>query len=108
MTEVKAVKAGDKYDVSFSIESKKFSADSLSKETVVPSENYVEVGIYKNKSSLIQLNMYKLKQGITKMKFSLNEKPYKVVIDPRLLLIDKKLDDNEMKFDDERVATVKK
>ena len=100
ITEAKSRKEGDKYIVDVTVDSKKLTADSTGKETEVPSENYIEIGVYKNKNTLMQLARYKLKTGETKLSISVGEKPYKVVIDPHLLLIDKKLDDNEMKLDD--------
>jgi hypothetical protein len=104
ITEAKATKNGDKYTVDVTIDSKKEYADSTGKETQAPAgqANYIEVGVYKNKSSIIQLSRYKLKQGITKLSIPVSEKPYKVVIDPRLLLIDRKLDDNEMRLDNNK------
>ena len=102
ITEAKSSKSGDKYTVDVTIDSKKQYADSTGKETQAPIDqyNYVEIGVFKNKSSIIELTRYKLKQGITKLSIPVNDKPYKVVIDPRLLLIDRKLDDNEQRLDD--------
>ena len=103
ITDAKTHKEGDKYIVDVTVNSKKISADSTGKETEVPSENYIEIGVYKNKNTIMQLTRYKLKTGETKLSIPVSEKPYKVVIDPRLLLIDKNLDDNEMKLDDKSV-----
>ena len=100
ITDAKTHKEGDKYIVDVTVNSKKISADSTGKETEVPSENYIEIGVYKNKNTIMQLTRYKLKTGETKLSIPVSEKPYKVVIDPRLLLIDKNLDDNEIKLDD--------
>ncbi len=102
ITEAKAQKTGDKYMVNVTIDSKKFSADSTGKETEVPSTNYIEVGVYKNKNTIATLTRYKLKTGETELCIPVNEKPYKVVVDPRILLIDKKLDDNEQRLDDNK------
>ncbi len=102
ITEVKSTKSGDKYVVDVTLETKKFYADSTGKEVEAPSNDYIEIGVYKNKATLMQINKYKLKGGITKLTIPVNEKPYKVTIDPRMLLIDKKLDDNEKKFDDDK------
>jgi hypothetical protein len=60
-------------------------------------ESYVEVGVYKNRSELISLKKYKLHEGLNKLKIAVKERPYKLVLDPRCLLIDKNLDDNEFK-----------
>jgi ABC-2 type transport system permease protein len=100
ITEATSKKEGDKYIVNVTLDSKKWYADSAGKETLSPAAyNYIEVGVYKNRTSLMELTRYKLKQGETKLSIPVNEKPYKVVIDPRLLLIDKKLDDNEMRLE---------
>ena len=101
VTAAHATKQGDKYEVAITVQSQKLSADSTGKETPVPSENYVEIGVYKNAKSLMTISRYKLKQGETKLNIETGYKPYKVVIDPRVLLIDRKPDDNEMKVEDE-------
>ena len=103
ITDAKSQKDGAKYIVDVTVASKKLSADSTGKETEVPSENYIEIGVYKNKNTIMQLARYKLKTGETKLSILVSEKPYKVVVDPRVLLIDKKLDDNEMKLDDKGI-----
>ncbi|MCW3121584.1 MAG: hypothetical protein JWQ38_1076 [Flavipsychrobacter sp.] len=100
VTDVKATKSGDQYNVEMTLETKKFYADTSGKENVVASNDYIEVGVYKNKNTMLRLDKYKLKGGTTKLSVHVNEKPYKVVIDPRMLLIDKKLDDNEMRTDE--------
>lgn len=96
--DAKATKTDSGYSVAITLNAKKIVADSAGKETDLPSENYVEVGIYKNSTTMMQLNRYKLKQGETKLSIFAKEQPYKVVIDPRLLLIDRKLDDNEFRL----------
>ncbi len=92
-------KGGSKYIVNVTVDSKKIYADSTGKETPVPSNDYIEIGIYNDKTTLAQVQRYKLKGGETKLSIPVSKRPYKVVIDPRLLLIDKKLDDNEMKLE---------
>lgn len=99
VTVAKAEKSGNNYVATITVDAKKIYADSTGKETVVPSENYIEVGIYKDRSNLTTVNRYKLKQGATTLSISTPYKPYKVVIDPRILLIDKKPSDNELKLE---------
>ena len=101
ITAAKSRKEGDKYFIDATLESRKLVADSTGKETVTPSNDYVEIGVYKDRKSPPQITRLKLKGGETKLSIPSSEKPYKIVIDPRLLLIDKKLDDNEMKLEDE-------
>jgi hypothetical protein len=99
ITEAHMDSTGGKYVVNVTVDSKKLSADSTGKETPVPSNDYIEIGIYNDRTTLAQVQRYKLKGGETKLSIPVSKRPYKVVVDPRLLLIDKKLDDNEMKLD---------
>ncbi len=92
-------KSGDKYVVDVTVDANKFYADTAGKETAATADNYIEVGIYKDSKSLSHVQMYKLKPGVNTLSITVSDKPYKVAIDPRMLLIDKKLEDNEMKFD---------
>ena len=89
----------DDYVVEVTVNSKKTYSDSTGKDSDAPSDNYVEVGLYKNRTTLMQVAMYKLKPGENHLTIISKEKPYKVVVDPRLLLIDRKLDDNEVKLE---------
>lgn len=102
VTKAEYKKAGSEYNTTIELSSLKYCADTAGKETVVPSDDYVDIGIYKNRTEPIQVQRYKLKGGQTTLSLTLKEKPYKVVIDPRLLLIDKKLDDNEMRFEEKK------
>lgn len=95
-------------NISVTLESNKYSADSTGKETLVPSANYIQVGVYKDSKTLQSLTTYKLKQGTTKLAIPATGKPYKVVIDPHLLLIDKKQDDNEMRLENTGETAEKK
>lgn len=99
VVEAKMNKAATGYTVNLTLETKKLYADSTGKETETNSENYIEIGVYKDRKSIMSLNRYKLKTGTAKLTIPVAEKPYKVVIDPRLLLIDKKLDDNELRLE---------
>lgn len=99
VTQAKANKTSNGYNVDVTIDSRKLYADSTGKETETTSENYIEVAVYKDRNTIISNKLYKLKTGIDNLIIPVSEKPYKVVIDPHLLLIDKKLDDNEMRLD---------
>ena len=102
VTDATVAKADGGYKADFTVASKKMYADSTGKETDAPSDNYVEVGIYKNRTELLQRTMMKLKTGDNKFSMVFKDKPYKVVVDPRLLLIDRKPDDNEKRFEDKK------
>ena len=99
VADAKAEKTAQGYTVNATIESAKYSADSTGKETQVPSENYVQVGIYKDAQTLIHVQMYQLKPGTNRLSIPVAIKPYKIVIDPYLALIDKKIDDNEFRLE---------
>jgi ABC-2 type transport system permease protein len=86
------------YVVDVTINMNKTYADSTGKELKAAGSNYVEIGIYKDRKTLISLNKYKLVPGKNALHLPVLDKPYKVVVDPRLLLIDKNLDDNETKL----------
>lgn len=105
ITDAKTTQNGSQYTTDISIEMKKLSADGGGKETAISCNDYVEVAVYKNKGTILSLQRYKLKAGITKLSIPTSAKPYKVVLDPRVLLIDKKVDDNEKKLNaDDKVA----
>jgi ABC-type transport system involved in multi-copper enzyme maturation permease subunit len=106
VTDAKTAKSGNGYTVNITVDSKKFYADSSGKETLAPGNNYIDVGIYKNKSTLLSLTRIKMKSGINKIALPAAEKPYKVVLDPRLLLIDKKTDDNEMRLEENKATQI--
>jgi len=101
VADAKMSKASDgKYTVNFSVESQKLYSDSAGYEKVVPSNDYVEVGLFNKNRKLIKLERYKLPGGTTKLTISSDEKPEKIVVDPNVLLIDKDLKDNEMRLGD--------
>ena len=102
VTDATVAKADGGYKADFTVASKKMNADSTGKETEALSDNYVEVAIYKNRTELLQRTMMKLKAGDNKFSMLFKDKPYKVVVDPRLLLIDRKPDDNEKRFEERK------
>ncbi len=97
ITDAKRTATNGGYDVDLTVQFEKNYADSTGKEVKANGDSYVEIGVFKNRSELITLNKYKLHQGINKLKIAVKERPYKVVLDPRLLLIEKNPDDNEFK-----------
>ncbi|WP_299212444.1 M1 family aminopeptidase [uncultured Aquimarina sp.] len=57
-------------------------------------KDYIEIGFYNEDDELISLEVLKISQNSNQIIFRLKEKPYKVVIDPNYLLIEKDIDDN--------------
>ncbi|MBS1586567.1 MAG: hypothetical protein JSS82_13590 [Bacteroidetes bacterium] len=89
---------GGQYTINFSVASQKLYADSSGYEKAVPSNDYIEVGVYNEKRKLIGLQRYKLPGGTSRLSIVVAEKPAKIVVDPNLLLIDKDLNDNEKRL----------
>jgi ABC-2 type transport system permease protein len=92
-------KEGTQQYLDISVDAAKYYADSTGKETKAAGSNYIEVGIYKDRKTLTSVAMYKFAPGVSKLSIPVSFRPYKVVLDPRLLLIDKKLEDNEVKLE---------
>lgn len=91
------------YDVSITISSKKFYADSTGKESVAAMNDYIDIGIFaaesKNKDGRKQTNplylqKHKLTPGIKTITIRVKGKPIKAGIDPYNKLIDRIPDDN--------------
>lgn len=99
LTEAKTTGSEGNYGVAITVDSKKMYADSTGKETIAMGSNYVEIGVYKDRKTLAYKAMYKLNSGINKLNIPVSFKPYKVIVDPRVLLIDRKQDDNEIRLD---------
>lgn len=68
-------------------------------EASVPLNDLLEVGFYNSDGELISLQSFRFKQGATDKIFQLTQKPYKVVLDPNYLMIDKELTNNSFHFD---------
>lgn len=104
LTEAKVKGTNGNYTVDVTVDSKKMYADSSGKETPASGSNYIEIGAYKKeigraKKTLAFVGRYKLAPGINKLSIPLTFRPYKMAVDPRVLLIDKKEDDNEVIID---------
>ncbi len=105
ITEASMSKTNDnKYKIDFTIDSKKLYSDTSGKEVPVASDDYIEIGLLNKKGDIMLLNKYKLKGGTTSLSIISNSEPDKVMIDPRHLLIDKDLDDNEKKLKNNKLA----
>ena len=99
ITEASAAKNGDQYVTNVTVDIKKLSGAGDGKETPISCNDYIDIAVYKDKSTILTTTRYKLKNGITKLSIPTSVKPYKVVLDPQVLLIDKKTDDNEKRLD---------
>ena len=107
ITDAKMVKNGDGYTVNVTLDIKKLNADGTGKETAVACNDYMEFAVYKDKNTILQSIRYKLKDGVNQISIPVGVKPYKVMLDPHFMLIDKNGDDNEMRLETEEKVTKK-
>lgn len=99
-TKAELKKEGENYVLDLEFKSLKFKSDSLGKETEVPANDWVQVGVYDqpkegNKyGKNLFLGWHKVNKSDSKMKITLKQKPYEVGIDPNYLLPDRIPKDN--------------
>jgi aminopeptidase N len=95
MMEANYKKEGDDYVVTLKTISEKFRADSLGKETPLPVNDYIDIGIFDvpvNKNNLgkpLLLKRMKLTKKDNYFTFRVKTKPYQAGIDPYNYLIDR-------------------
>jgi ABC-2 type transport system permease protein len=100
-------KVADGYEVTIHTSSEKFSCDSLGKETTVPVNDYIDVGVFLqpgsgHKDALgkpLVMERVKVNKKENTYTFTVKEKPYEVGIDPYNYLIDRVPDDNVKRVD---------
>ena len=99
-TDVKYKKVGAEYEVTITTSSEKFSANSQGKETSVPLNDYIDIGVFgeSNKPNVLGNVLVYKRLKINKRNnifvFKTKEKPSEAGIDPYNYLIDKVGDDN--------------
>lgn len=95
----------DQYSVTVSLDLKKLRFDSLGIEQPVSFNEWIELGIYSksdaNSEELILLKKVNVNEEQTTVKFSVSQKPSKIILDPNLFLMDKDLTNNEKSFNEE-------
>ncbi|WP_299701219.1 M1 family aminopeptidase [uncultured Pontibacter sp.] len=90
------------WEVTLKVEAQKVVVDSTGKENEVPMNDWLEVGIYEEGKGLnepLYLLMHRIRSGEQKIKITVPRKPERGGIDPNLLMIDLRLDDNMMPLD---------
>jgi ABC-2 type transport system permease protein len=98
--EATATKMADgKYRVRVTVESKKLRADGMGKETPVPVDDWIDVGVlatgaHKDDDKVLALEKRHITAARTTFEFIVKEKPAKAGIDPLNKLIDRNPDDN--------------
>lgn len=98
ITKATSTGSDNQYQITATLESKKVYADSTGKEKETTGSNYIEIGVYKDRKTMAHIARYKIPVGNSVINIPVSFKPYKVIIDPRVLLIDRRQDDNEFRL----------
>lgn len=91
---------GGQYKVTINVESEKYRADSLGRETPIKLDDWIDVGVYgkpadgKKQGRLLTSRREHFRQKNGTYSFVVNEEPYEAGIDPISYLIDRVPDDN--------------
>jgi aminopeptidase N len=86
--------ADGRYQVLLRLESHKYYADSLGQETEAPLRDYVDVAVYGTKDRVLYRQRLRLDRNRQELRLTLPAAPTRAAIDPDLLLIDRKREDN--------------
>ena len=88
------------YKVTMTVQSEKYRADSLGRETAIPLNDWIDVGVYgqpaegKKQGKLLAIRREKVNRKTGTYSFVVTEQPYEAGIDPLSYLIDRVPDDN--------------
>ena len=105
LVDAKAVKSGSDYVVTLHTTSEKFRADSLGKETAMPVNDYVDIGVFaepganQKMGKPLAMQRVKITGKENTYTFHVAQKPYQAGIDPYNYLIDRIPDDNVKKVE---------
>lgn len=84
----------ENYKVTITGSSRKYRTDGQGRETDVPIQDWVDVGLYNQKGDLFYLAKHRLHSGENKIELEVDQEPAKGGIDPLNKLIDRISDDN--------------
>ena len=87
-------KGNDHYEVTLKIAAKKLRADGDGKQTEVPMDDLVDIGVLGKDDVPLYLKKQRIKTGETTLTIEVTGKPLKAGIDPVIKLIDRRPDDN--------------
>ncbi|HEX7709263.1 MAG TPA: M1 family aminopeptidase [Thermoanaerobaculia bacterium] len=95
-TAIAAEPAGnDAWRVTLDIEAQKYRADGSGKETEVPMNDLVEIGVYGDATAdPLYLEKHRIRSGRQRISVVVQGKPARAGVDPQLLLIDRNWSDN--------------
>lgn len=97
ITDAKYSKKGDnKFEITADFEARKMYADTLGNETDQPLKEWIDIGVLnpENDKELIYLKRVQFSKKEQTLSFMVDQKPGKVVIDPKRLLIERIVKDN--------------
>lgn len=96
-TAIAAEPAGNgAWRVTLDVEAQKFRADGSGKESEVPMNDLVEIGVFGDgKADPLYLQKHRIRSGRQRISVVVKEKPARAGVDPRLLLIDRNWSDNQ-------------
>ena len=91
LKEYRLSSAGNKFNLEVCLSLKKFN-----KEEELTPDDLVEVAVYNVEGERIALQQVRVQKAEQKLQFELSEKPYKIVLDPHLLLLNISEENNEL------------
>jgi len=89
----KALSTG-KFRVNLKVSSHKFRADSDGKQTEIPLNDYIYIGVLGADDEELYLKKHKFTKNIQQFEITVDKKPAQAGIDPYLILIDRNREDN--------------
>ena len=87
-------KPGGKFEVTLKVSAKKFRADENGKQSEVPMDDLVDIGVLGPNEEPLYLKKHRIKAGETTLTLEVPSRPAKAGIDPVVKLIDRRPDDN--------------
>ena len=95
-TAIAAEPAGNgAWRVTLDVEAQKFRADGSGKETEIPMNDFVEIGVYGDATTdPLYLQRHRIRSGRQRISVVVKGTPARAGVDPRLLLIDRNWSDN--------------
>jgi ABC-2 type transport system permease protein len=85
------------YQITLTVEAKKFRADSIGNQSEIPTNDYVYLGVLDENGGELYLRKHRITANPSTFEITVNGKPAQAGIDPHLILIDRNREDNLVK-----------
>ena len=85
---------GGRYEVTLKVSARKLRADELGRQTEVPMDDLVDIGVFGPKETPLYLARQRVRSGESTIAVQVSGRPEKAGIDPVNKLIDRQPDDN--------------